>query len=167
MYKSKYRPSLDPGTGRKTKWINIFGPIVVVASKKNQSGGVIDLDEDGNPTIPLGSWVAEGKLRFQTIIHQTACRVGGVLGEMIAHILGKNGHNPCTNIRDHAQKTAREEKMGKTKKKVKGGLGQRREGTSTVQTTKLFPLTFPSLHESCRNENLSGLGKGSQLKLKA
>lgn len=36
---------------------------------------------------------------------------------MIAHILGKNGHNPCPNASVNAQKTAKTEKKGKKREK--------------------------------------------------
>jgi hypothetical protein len=60
--------------------------------------------------------------------HLTACKadVGGVLGvkdSMIAHILGKNGNNPCPNVSEDAQKTARTEKKGKKKKREREGEG--------------------------------------------
>ena len=42
-------------------------------------------------------------------VYQTACQenVGGVLGvkdSIIAHILGKNGQNPCKNASNEAQR---------------------------------------------------------------
>ena len=48
--------------------------------------------------------------------------VGGVLGvkkSMVAHILGKNGNNPCPNASDGALRVVREEKKG-TKKRGRG-----------------------------------------------
>lgn len=55
---------------------------------------------------------------------QTACKagIGGVLGvkdSMIAHILGKNGRDPCPNASDDAQKTARKEKKDPKGKRVR------------------------------------------------
>jgi len=48
---------------------------------------------------------------------------------MVAHILGKNGNNPCPNASDGALRVAREEKKGKKKRQREGpGSGSEDDG---------------------------------------
>ena len=73
--------------------------------------------------------------------HVIACKadVGGILGvkdSMIAHILVKNGNNPCPNVSEDAQKTARTEKKGKKKKREREGEGSDSENDEKKQVKR-------------------------------
>jgi len=53
----------------------------------------------------------------------------GVKDSMVAHILGKNGNNPCPNASDGTLRVAREEKKGKKKRQREGpGSGSENDG---------------------------------------
>ena len=87
--------------------------------------------------------------------YRTACKegVGGVLGvkdSMIAHILGKNGHNPCANASNEAQNTAREEKKGKKKKREREdpGSGSENDGEKKKAKRKLLTTVQTTLKQS-------------------
>ena len=60
---------------------------------------------------------------------------------MIVHILGKNGSNPCPNASENAQKTARDEKKGKTKKREREGSGSSSENDGEKKRAKRKLLT--------------------------
>ena len=87
-------------------------------------------------------------------VYQTACQegVGGVLGvkdSMIAHILGKNGQNPCKNASIEAQKTAREEKKGKKKREREdSGSGSENDGEKKNAKRKLLTSIQTTLKQS-------------------
>ncbi|KAG6888519.1 hypothetical protein C0992_008317 [Termitomyces sp. T32_za158] len=78
--------------------------------KCRPNGEVVELDGHGFPkSLSSDSWVKE------------ACNddIGGVLGvkeSMIAHILGKNGVNPCPNTSTQARKMAKALKEGRRKR---------------------------------------------------
>jgi len=72
---------------------------------------------------------------------------------MIAHILGRNGSNPCPNTSEEAQKMARAEKKGKKKREWDGG-GSDSENNGEKKRAKRKLLT-----------NVEATLKQSQLKV--
>lgn len=103
--------------------------------KARPAGATVELDEDGEPKMSSEPWVVEGKHyshyhKICTNLYATACKadIGGVLGvneSMIAHILGKNGNNPCPNASEDAQNMVKAQKKGKKKR------GRETEGSDT------------------------------------
>ena len=81
-----------------------------------------------------------------TNLHVTACKsdIGGVLGvkdSMIAHILGKNGSNPCQNASEDAQNAAKAQKKGKKKRDREDNESESENGAEKKQAKSRKLLT--------------------------
>ena len=73
----------------------------------------------------------------------------GVKDSMIAHILGKNNHNPCPNASNNAQKTARKEKKGKKKREREdSGSGSENDGEKKKAKRTLLTNVETTLKQS-------------------